>query len=60
MKIKSFIYLDDYKMYSFSSQLFEGITQYILKEDVQAAEEQHEQKGRILSGMFMLKVFPYP
>ena len=53
MKIKSFIYLDDYKMYSFSSQLFEGITQYILKEDVQAAEEQHEQKGRILSGMFM-------
>lgn len=53
MKIKSFIYLDDYKIYSFSSQLFEGITQYILKEDVQAAEEQHEQKGRILSGMFM-------
>lgn len=53
MKIKSFIYLDDYRMYSFSSQLFEGITQYILKEDVQAAEEQHEQKGRILSGMFM-------
>ncbi len=53
MKIKSFIYLDDYKMYSFSSQLFEGITQYILREDVKAAEEQHEQKGRILSGRFM-------
>ena len=45
MKIKSFIYLDDYKMYSFSSQLFEGITQYILKEDVQAGEEQNSQKG---------------
>ena len=53
MKIKSFIYLDDYKMYSFSSQLFEGITQYILNEESKAAEEQHEQKGSFFSGMFM-------
>ena len=53
MKVKSFIYLDDYKMYSFSSQLFEGITQYILKEDVQAGEEQNSQKGSFLSGRFM-------
>ena len=28
--IKSFIYLDEYKMYSISSQLFEGLTEYIL------------------------------
>ena len=53
MKVKSFIYLDDYKMYSFSSQLFEGITQYILREDVQANEEQNSQKGSFLSGRFM-------
>lgn len=53
MKIKSFIYLDDYKMYSFSSQLFEGITQYILKEESLSTEEKHEQKGSLLSGMFM-------
>lgn len=53
MKVKSFIYLDDYKMYSFSSQLFEGITQYILREDVQAGEEQNSQKGSFLSGRFM-------
>ena len=53
MKIKSFIYLDDYKMYSFSSQLFEGITQYILNEESKAAEEQHEQKGSFFSGRFM-------
>lgn len=32
-KIKSFIYLDEYKMYSISSQIFEGITEY-LKEAV--------------------------
>lgn len=53
MKIKSFIYLDDYKMYSFSSQLFEGITQYILNEESKSAEEQHEQKGSFFSGRFM-------
>ena len=53
MKIKSFIYLDDYKMYSFSSQLFEGITQYILNEESKTAEEQHEQKGSFFSGRFM-------
>lgn len=53
MKIKSFIYLDDYKMYSFSSQLFEGITQYILNEETKSAEEQHEQKGSFFSGRFM-------
>lgn len=53
MKIKSFIYLDDYKMYSFSSQLFEGITQYILNEESKASEEQHEQKGSFFSGRFM-------
>lgn len=53
MKIKSFIYLDDYKMYSFSSQLFEGITQYILNEESKATEEQNEQKGSFFSGRFM-------
>ena len=53
MKIKSFIYLDDYKMYSFSSQLFEGITQYIINEESKAGEELHEQKGSFFSGMFM-------
>jgi len=28
--IKNFIYLDEYKMYSLSSQIFEGITEYVL------------------------------
>ncbi|NRF60933.1 DUF6414 family protein [Vibrio coralliilyticus] len=30
--IKNFIYLDEQKLYSFSSQLFEGITDYVLNE----------------------------
>lgn len=53
MSIKSFIYLDDNKMYSLSSQVFEGITQYILNEDVSATGESQEQKGQLLSGRFM-------
>lgn len=52
-KIKSFIYLDENKMFSISSQLFEGITKYILKEDSESYEEQNEQKGQFLSGRFM-------
>lgn len=51
--MKSFIYLDDYKMYSFSSQLFEGVTQYILKEQEKSYEEDHQQKGKFLGGRFM-------
>ena len=53
MSIKSFIYLDDNKMYSLSSQVFEGITQYILNEDVSAIGEGQKQKGQLLSGRFM-------
>lgn len=51
--IKSFVYLDDYKMYSLSSQLFEGITQYILREDTKEVGEENQQKGRLLNGRFM-------
>jgi hypothetical protein len=29
--IRSFLYLDQYKLYSFSSQLFEGLTDYIIR-----------------------------
>lgn len=53
MSIKSFIYLDDNKMYSLSSQVFEGITQYILKEDVSMQGEGQKQQGQLLSGRFM-------
>lgn len=53
MKLKSFIYLDEQKMYSLSSQLFEGITQYIMKEEADTVEEEHSQKGEFLSGRLM-------
>jgi len=38
-KIKSFIYLDNDKMYSISSQLFEGLTEYILRDNKNTSTE---------------------
>ncbi len=48
--IKNFIYLDEYKMYSISSQIFEGITEYLMNYEESTKEESEEQKGPISSG----------
>lgn len=48
--IKSFIYLDEQKMYSLSSQIFEGITEYILREGEEGTETTEEQRGPVGSG----------
>lgn len=48
--IKSFIYLDDYKMYSISSQLFEGLTDYIINYQLDKKSTEEEQKGPFASG----------
>lgn len=53
MSIKSFIYLDTYKMYSISSQIFEGLTDYILNTQSNVVEEKTEQKGPFSSGKLM-------
>ncbi|GAB3722128.1 DUF6414 family protein [Flavobacterium koreense] len=49
-KLRSFIYLDNYKMYSISSQLFEGLTEYIVKSETTNTKEAETQKGPIGSG----------
>lgn len=51
--IKSFIYLDEYKMYSISSQLFEGLTEYILSGEKESITESEQQKGSLGSGRVM-------
>lgn len=51
--IKSFIYLDEYKLASLSSQLFEGMTEYILKSAVDTHTENSSQKGPIMKGTMM-------
>jgi hypothetical protein len=48
--IKNIIYLDVDKMYSMSSQVFEGVTEYILSEKVTGTEKKEDQKGPIASG----------
>ncbi|MEW6529348.1 MAG: hypothetical protein AB1473_00840 [Thermodesulfobacteriota bacterium] len=48
--LKQFIYLDEYKMYSLSSQLFEGLTEYLLKYGEATKAEEEKQKGPFASG----------
>lgn len=50
IKIKSFIYLDDYKLYSLSSQLFKGFTEYIISGTSASHSEEESQKGAFASG----------
>jgi hypothetical protein len=54
--IKSFIYLDEEKMYSLSSQIFEGITEYVLSESTSENQESENQKGPVGSGKILADV----
>lgn len=51
--IKNIVYLDVDKMYSMSSQVFEGVTEYILSEKVQGKDSSESQKGPMASGMLL-------
>lgn len=48
--IKSFIYLDEYKMYSVLSQLSEGLTDHMISYSFDHKAEEEEQKGPVASG----------
>ncbi len=54
--IKNFIYLDEEKMYSLSSQIFEGITEYVLSESASSNNESESQKGPVGSGKILADV----
>lgn len=56
-KIKSFIYLDNDKMYSISSQLFGGLTEYILQDSKKTATEDDQQKKQTFSGKIMREIY---
>lgn len=58
-KIKSFIYLDEEKMYSISSQLFEGLTEYILSDNKDSLEHNDIQKGSFASGRVMGEILTH-
>lgn len=55
-KIKSFIYLDNDKMYSISSQLFEGLTEYILRDNKTTSTEDDQQKAQVFNGNLMREI----
>lgn len=48
--IRNILYLDEEKLYSMSSQIFEGITEYLLNEVTSTKEDSNEQKGPVGSG----------
>lgn len=54
--IKNFIYLNESKLYSFSSQLFEGVTEYILEQQHTEHTDQETQKGKLASGRVIADV----
>ncbi len=56
MKAKNLIYLDEEKMYSISSQIFEGITEYILNEEKTVSDRSESQKGPVASGKVLADV----
>jgi hypothetical protein len=56
MKAKNLIYLDEEKMYSISSQIFEGITEYILNEEKTVSDRSESQKGPVASGKILADV----
>ena len=54
--IKSFIYLDNQKMYSISSQLFEGLTEQIVSLETKKEIESTTQKGNFGTGRLMADI----
>lgn len=54
--IKNFLYLNEPKLYSFSSQLFEGITEYVLNEEQLQTTDDESQSGKMHSGRVIADV----
>ena len=57
--IKNFIYLDEYKMYSISAQIFEGITEYLVNYKGGSIQEEDQQEGEIDSGQLMSDILKF-
>jgi len=54
--IKNFIYLDEDKMYSLSSQIFKGITEYLVSTDSNENGKEDTQKGELGSGRILADI----
>lgn len=56
-KIRNFVYLDEKKLRSFSSQLFEGVTEKIILGREDSSNQTDEQKGPVGSGRIIADIF---
>jgi hypothetical protein len=54
--MNSFIYLDEYKMYSISAQIFGGLTESVIEVSSSATNQSEEQKGPVGSGRVLADV----
>lgn len=52
-QLRQFIYLDEYKVYSLYSQVFEGFTDYVVRYAESSTAKEEQQKGPIGSGRFL-------
>ena len=57
MRLRNFIYLDSAKLKSYSSQIFEGVTDYILRTDSNEHHESESQKGPLSSGRVLGDIY---
>ena len=55
--IRNFLYLDSQKLRSVSSQLFEGVTDYVLHNQQERTEVSEQQRGPIASGRVLGDIF---
>lgn len=55
-KVKSFMYLDEYKMYSISSQIFEGLTEYVINHSKNSNQDLESQEGPTGSGKILADI----
>ena len=51
--LKNIIYLDEYKLISLSSQLFEGVTEHLISRNTESRSESEQQKGEFGSGRIL-------
>ena len=55
--IKSFLYLDEYKMYSISSQILEGLTESLINVRGTSKEDEERQTGPFGSGRVIAEIW---
>src|SRR5688500_1179750 len=55
-ELRQFIYLDEYKMYSLSSQLFEGFTEFIVRYSEKSRAEHEGLKGPTGTGRVLADI----